>query len=587
MAFQDFARREGLLDLATLTRGAWEAVEELVAAGHAPEDVLDELPSELGKLPGRMVRSVLAVWRRYLQWGEARDEIASRRSGAGLPPLPEAVVQRAAQVSLLHALDAAADVLPFERFPDEESWERALGAAIDLWSRCLALARRDGSVEATLDEAHGDADDYADHAGGAQPLDELPPHRWMALRRGERIGALALDFAVPQEPIREQLELAREALGPALDGENDDAILTALVFDRLPAGLRGELDAEAGRQAIGAAAEAYADLLGSAPLSADRVAGIYVGAMKRPIGLAAIDRTGQVRSTARIAPTADWVERVRAWLSSEEVSHVVVPAQASAQASLSELRRELSRGVTVTTVVPAGLAEARDAILEARPGMVREAAAAAVLAQRAAAPAQAWSTVDPLRLGLAEYQADLDTDTLSAELAVTRALVLRALPSRPLPRRVGRRRAAAPVTRQSNPLVRSIGDLRPGMSVAATVTNVTRFGAFVDLGLSQQGLIHVSDLADHFVRDPGEVVRPGQEVQAHVVNIDVSRGRISLSLRTPAGGQSGGPRRAGIGSSSTPRSSSPPSGGSGRPNRRVGGSERAKALRDLDKLFDR
>jgi uncharacterized protein len=79
--------------------------------------------------------------------------------------------------------------------------------------------------------------------------------------------------------------------------------------------------------------------------------------------------------------------------------------------------------------------------------------------------------------------------------------------------------------------VRSLEDIRPGMSLAGIVTNVTAFGAFVDVGVHQDGLVHVSQLADRFVRDPSEVVKVGDRIEVRVLEVDLVRRRISLSAR--------------------------------------------------------
>ncbi|MCZ4353073.1 Tex family protein [Roseovarius aestuarii] len=79
--------------------------------------------------------------------------------------------------------------------------------------------------------------------------------------------------------------------------------------------------------------------------------------------------------------------------------------------------------------------------------------------------------------------------------------------------------------------VDSITDLKPGMSLEGTVTNVAAFGAFVDIGVHQDGLVHVSQLADRFVKDPHEVVKAGDIVRVRVTEIDVARKRIGLSMR--------------------------------------------------------
>ncbi len=74
-------------------------------------------------------------------------------------------------------------------------------------------------------------------------------------------------------------------------------------------------------------------------------------------------------------------------------------------------------------------------------------------------------------------------------------------------------------------------DLKPGMKLPGIVTNVTRFGAFVDIGVHQDGLVHISQLADRFVRDPDEVVKVQQPVEVTVLEVDIPRKRISLTMK--------------------------------------------------------
>ncbi|QTX32291.1 RNA-binding transcriptional accessory protein [Aminithiophilus ramosus] len=95
-----------------------------------------------------------------------------------------------------------------------------------------------------------------------------------------------------------------------------------------------------------------------------------------------------------------------------------------------------------------------------------------------------------------------------------------------------------------DPDVKEIDDLRSGMILSGVVTNVTAFGAFVDVGVHQDGLVHVSRLADHFVADPASVVRPGQRVTVSVVDVDRARKRISLSMKGlgERGGEKASPR---------------------------------------------
>ncbi|HEY6898745.1 MAG TPA: Tex family protein [Rhodocyclaceae bacterium] len=115
--------------------------------------------------------------------------------------------------------------------------------------------------------------------------------------------------------------------------------------------------------------------------------------------------------------------------------------------------------------------------------------------------------------------------------------------------------------------VEDLKDLQPGMLLEGTITNVTNFGAFVDIGVHQDGLVHISALADKFVKDPHSVVKAGDVVKVKVLEVDVARKRIALTMRLtdtpaprsredrPAGGGGGGNRPA------VARQAPPPAGG--------------------------
>ncbi|RMF14951.1 MAG: S1 RNA-binding domain-containing protein, partial [Gammaproteobacteria bacterium] len=79
--------------------------------------------------------------------------------------------------------------------------------------------------------------------------------------------------------------------------------------------------------------------------------------------------------------------------------------------------------------------------------------------------------------------------------------------------------------------VETISDLKPGMVLEGTVSNVTNFGAFVDIGVHQDGLVHISALSSKFVKDPREVVKAGQIVKVKVLEVDIQRKRIALTMR--------------------------------------------------------
>ncbi len=111
--------------------------------------------------------------------------------------------------------------------------------------------------------------------------------------------------------------------------------------------------------------------------------------------------------------------------------------------------------------------------------------------------------------------------------------------------------------------VRTMNDLKPGMELEGVVTNVTAFGAFVDIGVHQDGLVHVSQLADRFIKDPSEAVKVGDKLKVRVLEVDLERKRISLTAKKGGGQAPAGPR--------PPQGNAPQQGRpQGRPDQRPG-----------------
>jgi uncharacterized protein len=100
------------------------------------------------------------------------------------------------------------------------------------------------------------------------------------------------------------------------------------------------------------------------------------------------------------------------------------------------------------------------------------------------------------------------------------------------PGRDPRDRFVAP---QFSAQIKEIGDVKPGMILEGVVTNVTAFGAFVDIGVHQDGLVHVSELSRRFIKDPNEMVKAGQIVKVQVLSTDVRTKRIALSMKALQG----------------------------------------------------
>ena len=90
--------------------------------------------------------------------------------------------------------------------------------------------------------------------------------------------------------------------------------------------------------------------------------------------------------------------------------------------------------------------------------------------------------------------------------------------------------------------VRQISDVQPGMVLEGVVTNVTKFGAFIDIGVHQDGLVHISELSNRFIKDPSEAAKTGQLVKVKVLSVDVKSKRIALSMKALMAPQARAPR---------------------------------------------
>jgi protein Tex len=130
--------------------------------------------------------------------------------------------------------------------------------------------------------------------------------------------------------------------------------------------------------------------------------------------------------------------------------------------------------------------------------------------------------------------------------------------------------------------IKAIEDVKPGMTVPGIVTNITNFGVFVDIGVKQDGLVHISQLSNTYVSDPNEVVKLQQKVMVTVSEVDVPRKRISLTMKDQAKGGGGGEKRSG-GGDRKPNNSG---GGKGQPKKQEPLNPFQAKLAELKKKFN-
>ncbi len=550
MRLSRFLQRTRALGDTPLNAVEIDALEDAIDRG-------DDLPALVKARPlsytSLTPRNLLIVWRAHQALKDHLrflEEVGVRRREAGMPAIPTALLAQTIAHHEIAVLERA-DLLAPLGAAAEHRRRDAIKEALLVWNACLAIARRDGML-VTADVANGpEADALRElfgHLAGREKLAEIPPHRWLALRRGRKSGALSMVIELPVESLLSQVTVHYENLKAIANGRDARSLAQVLIFADMPAALLATKDEEAETRAITTASETYLGLLTSNRPKVSLAAGVFVPRKGAQLPVAIVGRDGRVVHATKVSPGDDPVAAVLEALEGHDVDGIVLPSTSEDLEMLNRLAGGFPDGLPVHRVKPTALKEGAEAVTEELPPQIKF---AVVLARRCIRPMRTWSQVDPVSLGLAEYQQDLDENRLRRALVDVQSVALAgvkpddlskliaapAATPAPKPVAAAPRVPAAPL----NPLIKGVDDLRPGMKLNGVVANITQFGAFVNIGLQQEGLIHVSELADHFVKDPNEVVKVGQTISARVLGIDRVRGRISLSLKSERGTQAAGP----------------------------------------------
>ena len=568
MDFLKFLERGGLPEDSGLSEAECRlGATVLQSADSLAQAAEGGIPETFSSFDGEALRALGEAHRAWRRWSEALDEIDEE-------PLQEWAGEhtfRPEHARFLAEVDPAVD--------DAQ-------ALLALFIEALESSRTQASIKVSAAGSpspnDGRADDpYLEIRGRRLSLSEVGPSRWLAIRQGVSDKKLAVEFSPNVTALREQCA-----------DRGDDVIeqLQSLVVPTLAEGLQGRLDEEADLAVVRAAINQYSSLLRSRAVRAESLVAIYVGRARDPLGLALLDREGRLTEHTVLHAGPDWGQRLERFVRDHRPEHAVLPSDGPAPRLLQEVGRRLPPRMPTARVRRAALDLARRTLKAVPDDLPPVVQAAVALGRRALDPAGEWGRLDPAQVQLVDHQGLVDPAWLTEALVEARLTKSAGGPSRaprppgaaappavaaapvnplsaalagsplaapsPAPGGIsssssaaGRRRVVveaprarsgrgrASLTRREvevigdNVEVRSLDDLRPGLHVRGTVTNTSRFGAFVAMGLPEEGLIHVSELADQYVADPGEVVTIGQELIARVIQVDSDRKRVSLSLK--------------------------------------------------------
>ncbi|MBU1238249.1 S1 RNA-binding domain-containing protein [Myxococcota bacterium] len=514
MDFTHFLDKQGEYGLISVFRAVEPYMQRNLRLEETP------LPGPLCSVPQiALLQRVFHLLRKHRHLEQARAEIFHQVNWAD--SLPEGFD---GEGDLLFLFSVVHEIVPSPGGYDPHTLQSVAKAL----SGCLAISWKHCVVRAAgLNPGAPVAQNVAELVGNQGELAEISPHRWFALRRARQESRIEIFFELPQRDVAQHLALYSSDFQKLPGSGELPSLYESVIAPGLQRALVLRKDMDAAEAIYESARFNYRTLLTGNPVESGPVLGVYVGHDKGRIGVVWGNKSGALQKTMSLDPREDLRSKLSEALEAYPVTHAILPQRAVAMDTLEALSRFLGGHCAVTRIREAAMTEARDKWMGPPHGFSSEIAGAAALLNRALFPLTEWGRVDPLSLGLAEYPEFLQADLFRAIMADERFYCSKLLKER------NHRMGAEGNDSRSLNAVSAFSHLQEGMSLAGIVTNITDYGAFVSLGIKEEGLIHVSELADTYVKHPSEIVTLGQRVVVRVLSLDAAARRISLSMRDP------------------------------------------------------
>ncbi|MEM1008076.1 MAG: S1 RNA-binding domain-containing protein, partial [Myxococcota bacterium] len=432
------------------------------------------------------------------------------------------------------------------RWSDELSRGTVKTELLAYWFACRKLVWREANLHTkVVNQQHDRFFHYAHLTGNQGRCKDVRAHRWFAIRQGTQEGILSLHWRWPDNLLEKQKKLyhqrfvqqfsvptnnngAKHTLFSEEDIQRFSDALHIQLEKSLRCALQAQLQSQSQSFALEYARKDYFQRLTQSPYL-EILAALALDEAQSQITVLILDSEGRLLNHQEFPMHEHMPQALHQWLEKFEVNGLVIPLRMAQEKNMQEIL-ETCTLLEVFKVPEAGLAHAREQWQTEPWNMSRPLANARVLAHRIQAPFEAWSALDPEECGLVEYIDQIEEDSFRFSFEDERSLARHALQFKKLDRLELQPTAKLPKSKL-NPLVKSLNDLRSGMLLDGTVSHTTDFGAFVNIGLKQEGMVHISELSEQFVKHPRDVVSSGQSVRVRVLSVDLSGPRIALSMK--------------------------------------------------------
>ena len=565
MDFADFVKELYNAEYDSNQRAALQRLDRIMNRTPSIESLVSTNDSNLDPFEPVRIARLADAHREYNEWKESAKNLRRSLAQENLA-IPDGSIHMAFTPHEISALARTAQMCKRSGYSDHSDWAAAVNTHVEFWRNCVSLSLAHGSAVIELADAdHGSAQQYASLVSSRVILLELSASDWIRIQKGESLDILRVTLELPWKEIKRHTESRLPQFGLLAVKHGADAVLDELVNNDLESAVRYILTRRAEQEVLEAARSAYMDLLATPPLQQDPPLILYTNASDAPVGLVVLDRKGDILAHSLLNTDADLQDELKNAVDRFQPQALIIPDNPVAESRLGQFAPLLG-SVDVHRILDTAITEAATSL-----SLEPIEAAAVVLGRRALKPGREWSRLDPLVLDLPEYPKEIDPERLVRIL--NEAKILSSWKRRKKKTRQGSRsKVARAQGKRLNPSIKTIRDLRPGMTVDGIITNITRFGAFVNIGLPVEGMIHVSQLSMEFVEDPSQAVKVGQQVNARILEVVPEKERIALSLK-PAPTDMPRDRTAPANSEMSART------------KRTPPKTRAAALADLDALF--
>ena len=503
----------------------------------------------------------------YLPYKPKRRTRAQVAREQGLEPLamlllrqrgadPEAAARRFVSADVpdtAAALKGAQDIIAEMVSEDERSRQTVRGC----FRRTAVITSKVVKAKADTEEAAK----FSDYFDWSELLKRCSSHRLLAMRRGEAEGILRVSITVDDEEMVERLQQkwkTHPQTPPLREGGSCARIIDEAVAEGYKRLLCPSIENEfaasskerADEEAIRVFAENLRQLLLGAPLGQKRVMGIDPG-FRTGCKVVCLDAQGNLLHHETIFPhppvrkPAEAAEAVAEMIRKYKVEAIAIGNGTASRETKGFIEmvveqtgsRDARPSLFVVSEDGASVYSASKVAREEFPDEDVTVRGAVSIGRRLMDPLAELVKIDPKSIGVGQYQHDVDQGKLKKSLDQTVESCVNSVGVPTLTdimkelEKPGRDPRTAIEAFEFDSRVASIDDLVEGMELPGIVTNITNFGAFVDIGVHQDGLVHISQLANKYVSHPTDVVKLHQHVRVRVTEVDRRRNRISLSMK--------------------------------------------------------